>query len=71
MKVLNYQAGLVAALLALSAHAHAESNGRFTTAPNGSGIGVWVVDTKTGRAKLCFATGTNPNYKVECTDWTK
>ena len=49
----------------------AQDNGqRFVASPNGSGTGVWVVDTVTGEVKFCFPTANTSapgGYVAVCT----
>lgn len=47
-----------------------ENSERYVAVPNGSGVGIWVVDTKTGKTKLCYGDGAQGQYTARCTDWT-
>ncbi len=61
---------LIMAVLAQPASAQ-ESQGRFAIAPNGSGVGVWVVDTQSGTVKFCFPqsnSSASGGYVAVCTD---
>lgn len=71
MKLKSIHLALAFLLVAATVNVQAEdADGRYIAVPNGSGVGIWVVDTKTGKVKLCFASGTNPQYKANCTQWS-
>lgn len=57
-------------LLTLGKAAADEHDGRYIAVPNGSGAGIWVLDSRTGRVKLCYVSGAQRSYLANCTNWT-
>lgn len=49
----------------------ADENERYQGVANGSGVGVFVIDTWTGTVKLCFPVQSGEDYVVRCTDFTQ
>ena len=47
------------------------SHGRYIVSPNGNAVGIWIVDTQTGAAKICVPTGTSAPYIAVCSEFTK
>ena len=51
-----------------------EGEQRFVATPNGSGVGVWIVDTQTGEAKFCWPASDSSaprGYVANCTEPTQ
>lgn len=46
-------------------------NGSYIAAPQSSGPGVWIINTKTGKAKFCGPQGGNGNYQIVCIEEEK
>ena len=43
-----------------------DATGRFTAIPNGSGVGIWILDTSTGEAIFCWPIGSAGGYEGKC-----